>query len=126
MKPKQLKLLKAKGKRLSVRLIKPIHPHDPYTSIVGSSSNAVFNHIVTVKFLPDGTIHSRCTCPWAEHGGIACSHVMATLSKLAEEKQRVLSFWPTREDAERQKHTVFRLVNNATAEGIWITSRPAS
>jgi uncharacterized Zn finger protein len=126
MKPKRLKFLKEKGKRLSVRVIRPEHENMPYTAIVGSNSNAVFNHVVTVKFEPDGTIKARCTCPWAEHGGIACSHVMATLTTLAESKQRVLSFWPTHEDAARQKRTVFNLVSNLSSERIWITSRPAS
>jgi len=126
MKPKQLKLLKEKGKRLSVRLIRPNHPNDPYTAIVGSSSNAVFNHVVTVKFHDNGMIRTRCTCPWAEHGCIACCHVIATLSALAGEKQRTLSFWATREEAERQKRTVFRIVSNISTEGIWITSRGAS
>lgn len=126
MTPKQLHRLKEKGKRLSVRIIAPDVDHLPYTAIVGSRSNAVFNHFVTVKFQPDGSIVARCTCPWAEHGGIACSHVMATLGKLAQKKQRVLSFWPTFEDAVRQKRTVFSLVSNITTERIWITSRPVS
>lgn len=126
MKPTQLKEIREKSKRLSVRLLRPARRGDPFTAIVGSSSTATFNHFVTVKFLRDGTIEARCTCPWAEHGGMACCHVMATLSKLAEIKQRVLSFWPTQEEAARQKRSVFYLANTASQEKIWITSRRAS
>lgn len=126
MKPKQLKALREKSKRLSVRLIRPKWRGDPFMAIVGSSSNAVFNHFVTVQFQRDGMIQARCTCPWAEHGGVACCHVIGTLSKLAEEKHSVLSFWSSYQDAVRQKRSVFHLVGNMTDEAIWITSRHIS
>lgn len=126
MQPKQLKELREKSKRLSVRLIWPARRGDPYTAIVGSRSNSVFNHFVTVRFLSDGTVRARCTCPWAEHGGIGCTHVIAALSRLAAEKHRVLSFWPTFEEASRQKRSVFKLDGAMPQDKIWITSRRAS
>jgi len=126
MRPKELHRLKEKGKRMSVRIIAPDMSNTPYTAIVGSTSNAAYNHFVTVRFEPNGTIVARCTCPWAAHGGIACSHVMAALTRLAEKKQRTLSFWPTHEDAARQKHAMFSLTDNTSGEKIWVTSRRAS
>src|SRR5258708_4812635 len=126
MKPKHFKVLREKSKQLTVRLIRPGRRGDPFTAIVGSSSNAVFNHFVAVKFKVDGTIQARCTCPWAEHGGIACCHVIAALSRLAELKERVLSFWPTQEEAARQKRSVFHIRGIVSNEKIWITSLRAS
>lgn len=126
MKPKQIKALRRKSRHLSVRLIRPGQPGDPYTAIVGSRSNAAFNHLVTVRFGPGGAIEARCTCPWAEHGGIACSHVIAVLSRMAAQKHRALSFWETPEEAARQKHAIFHLAGHRPEEGIWITARNAA
>jgi hypothetical protein len=94
---------------------------------VESVSNPFANHIVTVRFNPDGTIQARCTCPWALNRGVACSHIMAALEYLAGQKGRTLSFWATHEQALRQKHRVFYLTGPAErAEGVWITSRRAA
>jgi uncharacterized Zn finger protein len=122
MKPTHLKDLHTKSKTLDVRLIKPPRHGEPYRAIVASGS--ALGHLVTIWFEPEGTIAATCTCPWAEHGGIGCKHVMAALSRLAELKQSTLSFWLTQEDARRQKRRVFRLVAApAAADGLWITSR---
>src|SRR5215217_7945913 len=99
MKPRQLKLLQNKSKKLDVRVIRP-DENGVFVVVVGSRSNAVLNRIVTVKFNEDDTIVARCTCMWAQHGGMACSHVIAALSKLAERKQRMLRFWATPEEAK--------------------------
>jgi hypothetical protein len=121
MKPKKIKELQARSKRLSVRIFDPINPGDPYAMIVSSGTWRTLNRIVTVKFEDDGTINARCTCRWAQFGGTACSHVIAALQKLAERKQRKLSFWLTAEEAYRQKQALFRLKNGN--DEIWITSR---
>ena len=121
MKPNRIKALQNKGKRLSARVIR--HTHNSYVLLVGSSSTATLNFIVSVDFHDDGLISARCTCKWAEHGGIACSHVMAALLKLASTKQRALSFWLTPEEAKRQRQSVFNL--KLGKESVWITSRPA-
>ncbi len=122
MKPVHIKELQAKSRRLMVRVIDPQYVGDPYVVIVASRSNPVFNQVVTVKFEDDGRIRARCTCPWAEHGGIACCHVIAALSKLAARKSRSLSFWLTPEEARRQKQIAFQL-NSSVGESVWITSR---
>ncbi len=123
MKPKQIKSLQAKSKKLVARVLQHGNLHEPYTVIVGSSSTSALNFVVTVQFRPNGSVAARCTCQWAAHGGIACSHVIAALSKLASSKHRALSFWLTPEDARRQKQALFRLTKDR--ENVWITSRAA-
>jgi hypothetical protein len=121
MKPREIKAIQAKSQKLEARVLKRADNREPYTIIVGSSSTDTFNFIVTVKFVDNGSIHARCTCAWAEHGGIACCHVIAALSKLAALKHRTLSFWLTPEDARRQKQSLFTL--RGGKDHIWITSR---
>jgi hypothetical protein len=120
MKPKNIKQLQAQSRQLSTRRV------DKHTLAVQSASNALANHIVTVEFCEDNLIQARCTCEWALNRGIACTHVMAALEYLAGMKERTLSFWPTQEDARRQKQRVFYLTGghmNLDEEGVWITSR---
>lgn len=118
MKPRNIKQLQQQSKRLRVRRV------GKHTLVVESVSNPIANHIVTVTFGPDHTIHARCTCEWAINRGVACSHVMAALDYLASTKQRKLSFWRDRSDAERQKHRLFYL-SGGSDDGVWITSRTA-
>jgi uncharacterized Zn finger protein len=120
MKPTQIKQLQTKSKALEVKVLRPSHPGEPFQALVQSSST--LSHLVTVRFTRDGSIDASCTCAWAEHGGVGCSHVIAVLSKLAHLKQSSLSFWATQEEARRQKRRMFRLVGKQ-GEGLWITSR---
>ena len=120
MKPKNIKQLQAQSRDLTTRRV------DKHTLAVQSASNALANHIVTVEFCDDHTVQARCTCEWALNRGIACTHVMAALEYLAGMKARTLSFWPTKEDARRQKQRVFYLTGGFASDddnGIWITSR---
>jgi uncharacterized Zn finger protein len=121
MKPRKIKDLQARSKELAVRVIDPVYPGDPYIMVVNSGTRTTLNRIVSVKFERDGTINARCTCRWAQFGGAACTHVIASLQKLAERKKRKLSFWLTSEEAHRQKQSLFRLRNGG--DDIWITSR---
>jgi hypothetical protein len=118
MMPKNLRDLRERSKHLNTTVL------NARTVIVSSDSNPVANHIVTIQYGDDGVINARCTCPWAQNGGVACSHVMAALERLAEFKGRKLSFWNSREEAERQKKRTFR-INGRKNEGVWITSRTA-
>ena len=120
MKPSNLKQLQAESRKLQARHV------DRHTLVVQSTSNPQANHIVTVEFNDDGTLHARCTCQWALNRGVACTHVMAALEYLASKKNRTLSFWSTQEEAERQKHRVFYLYGSRRDDdddGVWITSR---
>lgn len=110
-KPQQIKQLQSESRQLVVRQI------NSDTFVVESATVPVYQHVVRVRF-GQRKVYTRCTCRWAMHGGAACSHVMATLEYLASRKGRTLSFWPTREDAQRQKQRVFELQG-----GVWITSR---
>ena len=119
MKPKNIKRLQTQGKRLHANIV------SQHTLVVESTTSTLANHIVTVEYGRDGTIHARCTCPWAINGGVACSHVIAALERLAGTRGRTLSFWASKEEAERQKQRVFYLEGARDGEGIWITSRTA-
>jgi hypothetical protein len=117
MKPKNIKRLQAQGKTLHANIV------NPHTLVVESTSAPTANHIVTVTYHADGTLHARCTCPWAINGGVACSHVIAALERLANTRGRTLSFWVDRKAAERQKQRVLYLEGQRDNEGVWITSR---
>jgi hypothetical protein len=122
MKPRRIKYLQNKSKDLPTTVIDPVDKGDPYVVVVGSRTNRYLNRIVTVKFEPNGTVNARCTCTWAYFGGTGCVHVIAALQKLASRKQRILSFWLSPEEAQRQKQHVIKLIGE-TNEDIWITSR---
>lgn len=121
MKPKNIKRLQVRARRLETHII------DSHTVVVESTTTTTASHVVTIHYDQDGTIHTRCTCPWAINGGIACSHVIAALDALAARRGRALSFWTNPDEARRQKRRLFYLVgpqNNNS--GIWITSRSAA
>jgi hypothetical protein len=116
--PTNIKQLQNKSRDLQARWV------DNRTYVVESTTNPTSHHIVTVNFTQDGReIHARCTCAWALHRGVACSHVLAALEYMASRKDRTLSFWTDESAARRQKHRMFHLVSNKTKDGIWITSR---
>jgi uncharacterized Zn finger protein len=61
-------------------------------------------------------LSGRCTCPWGQHGGANCKHVMAAL-RLHYTGEGRISFWRTLQEARRQhRHTV-------EGEGIYATVR---
>ncbi len=103
MKPKNIKQMQSDSRHLKVRRI------GKNTFSVESASDPATQHVVTVIFDAGHVIQSRCNCAWAQHGGVACSHVMAALEYLADLKGRRLSFWLTQADARRQKNRMFFL-----------------
>ena len=51
------------------------------------------------------TLSGRCSCPWGQHGGVNCKHVLAVLrQRFADEG--ALSFWSSPEAARRQHRHV--------------------
>jgi hypothetical protein len=114
-KPINLKKLQAAARKLMVRRV----ARD--TFVVASRTRPTLQHVVTIGFGRDQAIHARCTCPWAEHGGIGCQHVMAVLHTLAGRKRKRLSFWGTLPEAQRQRQRVLRLAGDG--EELYITSR---
>lgn len=116
MKPTDIKRLQKRSRDMRVTRVAP------NTLVVYSQSNPQLQHIVTVEWDKRVGIRARCTCPWAQHGGAACSHVLAALNHIAEQQHRVISFWLDPEDARRQKHRVLTL--RAGDGDVYITSRP--
>ncbi|MDQ7025532.1 MAG: SWIM zinc finger family protein [Anaerolineae bacterium] len=118
--PTNIKDLQNKSRDLRARRV------DNLTYVVESTTNPTAHHVVTVRFnREERQIEAQCTCAWAEHRGIACSHVLAALEYMASLKDRTLSFWIEEDAARRQKHRLFHLSGKNTKDGIWITSRSA-
>lgn len=70
-----------------------------------------------VALYPD-ELAGHCTCPWAQHGGINCKHVLAAL-RAAYQTRGALSFWPTPDAARRQHRQVL------LGERLYATLRPS-
>lgn len=69
---------------------------------VGSASTPGRYYEVTID---PATLQGSCTCPWAEHGGVNCKHVLAVLrAHYAPEGQ--LSFWKHPQEARRQHRPI--------------------
>ena len=117
MKPKNIKDLQGRARHLKAHIL------NRNMIIVESTTTPTANHVVTVEYDSEGTIHTRCTCPWAMNGGIACAHTLAALEALAARRGRALSFWESHDQARRQKHRTFYLAGRKQDEGLWITSR---
>lgn len=117
--PKNVKKLQSESRQLEVR------PVTKNTLVVASDSNPSMQYIVSVRFGRHGEVYARCTCDWARHNGMGCTHVMAALEYLASLKDRTLSFWSEEDDAKRQKQRVFKLIDKRQNR-IWITSRNAA
>ncbi len=117
MKPHDIKKLQKRSRGMEVRRV------SGNTLVVFSRTNPHLLHTVTVTWDKEqGGIRARCTCPWAQHGGAACSHVLAALNRIAAEQRRAISFWLNAEDARRQRHRVLTL--KAGDGDVYITSRP--
>lgn len=119
MKPVNFKDLQDRAKTLHASRI------NRRTYVVQSVSSPTANHIVTLDYTPDDGIQARCTCPWAINGGVACTHVIAVLEQMAEQRGRRLSFWENETEAQRQKRRRFYLKGGKSNDGVWITSRTA-
>jgi hypothetical protein len=67
--------------------------------------------------LQQNELAGHCTCPWSQHGGINCKHVLAAL-RAEYEPWGALSFWPTPDAARRQHRRVL------PGERLYATLRP--
>jgi uncharacterized Zn finger protein len=119
MNPREIKKLQARSRVLRAKVV------SPNVVAVTSRSQPPIQHFVSVEWMGDGAIRARCTCPWGMNGGECCSHVMAALNELASRKDRVISFWPDKDEAERQKHRLLRLVGHSAGDELYLTTRPA-
>ncbi|GAB4201938.1 MAG: hypothetical protein OHK0022_24510 [Roseiflexaceae bacterium] len=93
----------------------PLEPeHGEY--LVESASRPGQVYHVT---LDQERLGGRCTCPWAEHGGINCKHVLAALRE-HHASSGTLSFWPSPTAARRQHRRTLE------GDGLYVTVRPKS
>jgi hypothetical protein len=107
---RQIKKLQQASRRLLVI------PRDPQRGryLVASAGDSDQYYQVAVQ--PD-LLSGHCTCLWAQYGGINCKHVLAAL-RAEYEPWGALSFWPTREEAQRQHRQVL------PGERLYATLRP--
>ena len=71
--PKYIKKLQSESRTLRARRV------DAQTVIVESETHPESYYEVTVKFNDAGVVYATCTCEWAKHNGVGCSHVLAAL-----------------------------------------------
>jgi hypothetical protein len=91
-------------------------PRDPERGryLVESASQSGRHYEVAVQ---PGHLSGHCTCPWAQHGGINCKHVLAALREQYA-PWGTIAFWPTRDDARRQHRRIL------PGERLYATLRP--
>ena len=113
LEPRNIRKIK-KLQQASRRLL--VIPRDPERGryLVSSAGDSEQYYQVAVQ--PD-MLSGHCTCPWSRYGGINCKHVLAAL-QATYEPRGALSFWPTREDAQRQHRQVL------PGERLYATLRP--
>lgn len=91
-------------------------PYDPERGIYvveSATRPGKYYEVVLDRAAPAG----QCTCPWAQHGGVNCKHVLAAL-RLHYASQGTISFWRTHTDARRQHRRLLQ------GNGIYVTLRP--
>lgn len=91
-------------------------PRDPEHGIYLVTSATRPDGFYEVVLDPDRPV-GRCTCPWAQHGGINCKHVLAALQARYAAQGR-LSFWGSPGAARRQHRRLL------TGDQLYITLRP--
>jgi len=107
---RQVKQLQAASRQLQVIPRDPAHGR----YLVASAHDSDRYYQVAVD---RDEMSGHCTCPWAQHGGINCKHVLAALSA-AYAPWGAISFWPTADAAHRQHRRVL------WGERIYATLRP--
>ncbi|HEU5015229.1 MAG TPA: SWIM zinc finger family protein [Roseiflexaceae bacterium] len=69
--------------------------------------------------LADDELRGECSCPWGQHGGVNCKHVLAALQEHYADEGR-LSFWRSKSEARRQHRQI------VSGEQLFATLRRAS
>ena len=96
----QLKKLQGKSRHLHVT------PQDPEGGLYLVESASLPGHVYQVALSHDG-FSGQCSCPWGQHGGTNCKHVLAALQEHYADEGR-LSFWPSSQAAQRQHRRTLR------------------
>ena len=97
--PVRVKELQGKSRRLEVI---PAQPEQGQYFVTSAAKNGTYYEVT----LAHNGLGGRCSCPWGQHGGENCKHVLAALrAHYAGEGQ--LSFWTSLGEARRQhRHVV--------------------
>lgn len=96
----QLKKLQGKSRQLHVT------PQDPERGLYLVESASRPGLVYEVALSPDA-FAGRCSCPWGQHGGTNCKHVLAALQEHYAHEGR-LSFWLNPQAARRQHRPTLR------------------
>lgn len=105
----RLKALQRESRRLDVI---PLTTDEERYHVASGSTSGRYYEVV----LDPVSLEGRCSCPWAEHGGVNCKHVLAVLQARFAPEGR-LSFWQRRQDARRQHRRVIE------GDGLFATLR---
>ena len=98
--PVRVKALQDASRRLDVV---PVEPERGHYFVTSAAKNGVYYEVT----LSEDGLGGSCTCPWGQHGGENCKHVLAALRvHYAHEGQ--LSFWPSLDAAQRQHRRLVR------------------
>lgn len=106
----QVKRLQQASRRLAVI------PQNPERGAYLVESESQPLQFYEVALEPDA-LTGQCSCPWAQHGGINCKHIMAAL-RARYAPHSAISFWRTRRDARRQHRHILM------GENLFATIRP--
>jgi uncharacterized Zn finger protein len=91
----------------------PIDPEAGRYYVTSASQPGMLYEVTLDPQLPEG----RCTCAWAQHGGLNCKHVLAAL-RAHYAKRGQLSFWRSASAARRQHRPILE------GEQLYATLRP--
>ena len=98
--PVRVKALQGASRKLDVI---PVAPREGHYHVGSASQPGMY---YAVRLNEDG-LGGTCTCPWGQHGGENCKHVLAALRvHFAGEGQ--LSFWNSLPEAQRQHRRLVR------------------
>lgn len=79
----------------------PIDPDAGRYHVSSASQRGIFYQVTLDPRMPEG----RCTCTWAQYGGLNCKHVLAALRTHYARRGKI-SFWHSASAARRQHKTI--------------------
>jgi uncharacterized Zn finger protein len=95
-----LKSLQRQSRRLRAEQI----DEEALRYLVTSASHSGAYYVVELE---PSALRGSCTCPWGQHGGTNCKHILAAL-RARYRDSGALSFWRSQEAARRQHRPILR------------------
>ncbi len=116
---------KAIQKKSRTHLVTPTGPNS-YTVTSGASGNTYNVHVTPSTGSGRGPSGGTCSCKWAQYRPTGdhrsgCSHVVAVFDYIAQNDNRTVSAWSSREQAQRQHRPNFSI-----GDGVTLTLRKAA